>query len=215
MREKGLDQTAFAALVGHKPSWASMFFAGEREMPLSTIEELARALKVDPLTLFQEPQAPAASLDGYATVPLLRTPIAAGKPLVVEPDPESDHHLSFSAGLVRKYPGAVCIKVGPREESMLPTIQPGDTVLIDRSEGVRRHPHSGTVYAVNYARLNGDPGSAVKRIEVAGDVLVVSSDNPDKRNYPTLTARLTGVDLLQVLIGQVVWHGRYLTPRKS
>lgn len=215
MRERGLDRSGLAALLEKKPSWASMFLSGQRDLPLSTIEELAKALKVSPLDLFQEPAAPVASLDGFATVPLLKSKIAAGSPLLLEVDSEVDQQLSFSAGLVRKYPGCLCLRVGPKEESMVPTILPGDTVFVDRQPEVRLRPRNGGIYAVNYALLNGDAGSAVKRVELANGVLVVSSDNPDKAHYPTLARPLDGLNLLQVLVGQVVWHGRYLTPRRQ
>lgn len=216
MAERGWTQTDLANAVGRKQAWASMVLSadGKRGIPLTTLEEVARAFNVDVVDLLREP-APSTTVDGFAVVPLLKSPIAAGSPLVVQPDPESDKQLSFSAGLVRKYPGCLCLTVGPREESMVPTIQPGDTVLIDRRPEVRLAPRSGGIYAVNYARLTGNAGAAVKRIEVVDGVLVVSSDNPDKQHYPTLAKPLDDLNLLEVLVGQVVWHGRYVTPRKA
>lgn len=213
MQERGWNYSEFAAAVGHKPAWASMFFSGDRGIPLTTVEQIAKAFNVDPLVLFDEPAAPVATLDGFTTVPLLKSRIAAGTPLVVQPDAEVDQQLSFSAGLTRKYPGCLCLRVGPREESMVPTILPGDVVLLDRQPQARLRPRSGGIFAVNYARLDGNDGSAVKRIELVDGVLVVSSDNPDKSHYPTLAKPLDDLNLLEVLVGEVVWHGRYLTPR--
>lgn len=219
MANKSLDQVSLAKRAKLSQGYISRLVAGdERANPtLQALQAIADALGVRLWQLFVpgEPEAPAATLDGFALVPLLKTPIAAGKPLVVQPDPETDGQLAFTVGLTRKYPGAVCVHVGSREESMLPTITPGDTLMLDTRPEVRTHPEQGGIFAVNYALLDpGEQGAAIKRIEVLDGMLVVLSDNPDKRNYPTMVRSLRGINILQVLIGQVVWHGRYVTPRK-
>lgn len=180
MRERGLDQSGLAALMKRQPSWANMYLKGSRDLPLVTIEQLAKALRIDPLDLFRDPgeAVPATGLESFGLVPLLKARIAAGSPLAVEPDADLDSHLSFSQGLLRNYPGAVCVHVGAREESMYPTIMPGDTLLLDRRHETRTTPRTGGVFAVNYSLLTGDRGAAVKRIEVSGKSLIVSSDNP-------------------------------------
>lgn len=211
-------QRRLAQEVGVSQSYISRLVNGEAGNPtLEVLERLASCLSVPLWRFFRDEDPPTpgpAALDTFGTVPLLRARIAAGSPLDVTRD-EHDGQISFSLGLLQKYPGAFCIRVGRREESMVPTILPEDTVLIDPSEAVRRKPRNGTLYAVNYAGLTGDEGSAVKRVEVADGMLIVSSDNPDKSRFPTLAKPIEGMDLLRVLVGQVVWHGRYLTPRTS
>ncbi len=79
-------------------------------------------------------------------------------------------------------------------ESMLPTIQPGDALLVDR--GNRRVGSRGAVFVI---RAGG--ALMVKRVARHGRALVVTSDNPD---HPRVEA-----DDIE-LIGRVVWLSRAL-----
>ena len=45
--------------------------------------------------------------------------------------------------------------------------------------------------------------------------LILSADNPDRTTYPTRTFEITSATLPDVLVGQVVWIGRSLTPGPS
>ena len=45
--------------------------------------------------------------------------------------------------------------------------------------------------------------------------MIVSSDNTDKRAYPTQVFDTTDVNLLDALVGEVVWTGRYLGSGKK
>lgn len=150
------------------------------------------------------------TLPGFAAVPLLKAPIAAGQPLVIEPNPERDSTLAFADWFLGRFDRPMCLHVGKREESMLPTIQPGDVVAINQAESVRSRPISGHIYAVNFGPLTGDEGGAVKRVELANDHLIINSDNPDKNRYPTLAFDVEGKNLLDILRGEVIWFGRYI-----
>lgn len=152
------------------------------------------------------------TVDGFVAIPLLARPIAAGEPLVTEPDPEQDGTLAFREDLIRTrgFERPICFRIGRREESMLPLIQPHDVVLIDQNERRRAAPQSGNIFAVNFAPLTGDPGGAVKRIERDRHWLIVSSQNEDKDKYPTRAHNIEDKDILDVLKGEVVWFGRYL-----
>ena len=98
---------------------------------------------------------------------------------------------------------------------MLPTLEPGDVVVIDQNPDQRRSPKAGHIYAVNFGPLTGDKGGAVKRIDLSGSTMIVSSDNTDKRAYPPQAFNMTDVDLLDALVGEVVWTGRYLGSGKK
>jgi transcriptional regulator with XRE-family HTH domain len=217
------NQRALAEQAKCSQGYLSKLMSGDADNPtVSVLYALAEALGVEVWQFFKdpdpEPEPPSASLEGFATVPYLRdSTIAAGEALVITPDADKDGLLSFSAGMVRKYRGAVCIQVGEAEESMMPTIMPRDTVMLDVRESSRLPSavmqRNGTIFAVNYAPLGikGTPeGAAVKRVEIVGKHIVVSSDNPDKERYKTVTLSLEDVDLRQLLIGHVVWHGRYM-----
>ena len=152
----------------------------------------------------------AASATSFITLPLLGTPIAARRPLVLTPDPDQDEHLAFRSDFAKKFTRPICLRVGRHEDAMAPTIQSGDVVLIDQNITRRRKPRPGHVYAVNYDPLIGRDGGVLHRVELSGRTLVLSSDHSDKAAYPTRTFDITAATLPDVLVGQVVWVSRSL-----
>ena len=148
------------------------------------------------------------SVEGFVALPVLATPIAAGQPLRLDPDPAHDRTLAFRKEAIKTFTRPVSLRVGRREASMVPMIRPGDVVLIDQNIQRRRHPSAGRIYAINYAPLIGTEGGALQRVELSGRTLILSADNPDKAAHPTRTFDTTGTNLPDVLVGQVVWIGR-------
>lgn len=156
------------------------------------------------------------NVEGFKAVPLLATEIAAGQPLIVEPDEEKDSSLAFREDVVGKFVKPICLRVGRREESMMPTILPRDVVVIDQRPERRKAPTAGHIFAVNYAPLVGEPGGgAIKRVEISEGMLILSSDNSDKTKYGTKAFDLQGKNLLDILKGEVVWYGRYVGSGKG
>ena len=151
------------------------------------------------------------SVEGFVALPVLATPIAAGQPLLLDPDSAHDSTLAFRKDAIKNFTRPVCLRVGRREASMAPTIQPGTVVLIDRHVERRRRPEDGRVYVVNLDALEGDDhGGAITRIETSDGILILTSDNPDTTRYPTRAVHVTGTNLPDILVGEVVWFGRYL-----
>ena len=216
MRQQGLTPAGLAKKIGKSQTWSSMFLTGKREVPMKTAEQIADFLKVDLWRLFtREPDARETRIEGFVALPLLADPIAAGQPLAIAPDPDRDRTLSFRETVVRKFTHPICLRIGPREESMLPTLEPGDVLVIDQNLDRRRSPKAGHIYAVNFSPLTGDDGGAIKRIDLSGGTMIVSSDNTDKRAYPPQAFNVTDVNLLDALVGEVVWTGRYLGSGKK
>ena len=183
---------------------------------MRTAEQIADLLKVDLWRLFtREPDARETTIEGFVALPLLANSIAAGQPIAIAPDPDRDRTLSFRETVVRKFTRPICLRIGPREESMRPTLEPGDVLVIDQNPDRRRSPKAGHIYAVNFGALTGDDGGAVKRIDLSGSTLVVTSDNMDKRAYPTQVFNVADVNLLDAIVGEVVWTGRYLGSGKK
>jgi len=87
---------------------------------------------------------------------------------------------------------------------MLPTIFPGDLVLVDRAEDKRRRPSLRHIYAVSL-----DEGGTLKRCKLEADHLLIIPDNPTAGFDPT-TVSLKGRNVLHLIQGQVVWIGREL-----
>ena len=194
-----------------------MFLTGKRDVPMKTAEQIAVFLKVDLWRLFtREPDARQTTIEGFVAVPLLATPIAAGAPLLLERDPEHDGSLAFREKTVRKFTDPICLRVGRHEESMRPLIHPRDIVVIDRNPKRRLPPVNGCIYAVNFGPLTGEEGGALKRIDLVDHALIINSDNPDKAHYPTQAFMLGREhNLLDILVGEVVWLGRYVGSRRG
>ena len=155
--------------------------------------------------------APATSVEGFVALPVLATPIAEGQPLLLDPDPEHDSTHAFRKDAIKNFTRPVCLRVGRRDVSMAPTIRPGDVVLIDQNIERRRHPQDGHVCVVNLDALEGDEhGGAITRIETSNGILILTADNPDKKQYPTRAFNVRGANLPDILVGEVVWFGRTL-----
>lgn len=158
---------------------------------------------------------PVTTIEGFSPIRWLRAPIAAGQPLAIEPDDDADQWLAFQDTWLKPYRDPLCLTVGRNESSMLPTIQPGDVVVIDQRLERRAQPTTGAVYAVNLVALTGETGGTLKRIEITDGHLVIIADNSDKTRYATRAFDLAGLDLTRVLIGLVVWIGRNLAGKRG
>ncbi|KAF0674400.1 S24 family peptidase [Profundibacterium mesophilum] len=90
-----------------------------------------------------------------------------------------------------------CVAVSVTGESMLPTLHPGDLVLVDRSKNDLR---DGEIYAL--VDIAGDV--RVKRLERLKDRLLLRSENvtfpTEMRSTPSEVEQMT-------IIGRVVWWG--------
>jgi len=82
-------------------------------------------------------------------------------------------------------------------ESMAPTIQDGDLMLVDESD--RQVSARGGVFVI---RIDG--ALMVKRVAHFGEVLKITSDNPD---FPVMLPRRS--DSIEI-VGRVVWLSRTL-----
>jgi SOS-response transcriptional repressor LexA len=143
----------------------------------------------------------------FVSVPVLSGRIAAGPPLVVDERDIADH-VAFSPALISQLgvTDPVCVRVGRYERSMIPTIRPGDTVLLDCSDAKRENPRNNRIYAVNV-----EEGSTLKRVAIVGGVLTLMSDNLDKEEYPVRTIECdSDTQLRSVIVGEAVWSGTTL-----
>ena len=161
--------------------------------------------------LRSEPQVAA---KGFATLPLLSTPISRGRALAIEAGQDRDRSLAFRQDFIKPFTRPVALKVGKKEAAMRPTIEPGDVVLIDQHVSRRRHPAGGRIYAINLGPLTGKDGGILQRVDLSGRTLILSSDNPDKSAFATRTFEIKVATLPDVLVGEVVWFGRSLGSRK-
>jgi phage repressor protein C with HTH and peptisase S24 domain len=82
-------------------------------------------------------------------------------------------------------------------DSMYPTIQEGDMVMVDRG---RDYPHSGKIFAFT----PGDDLIQIKRLESRGEKIRIISDNSSLYQPFDLPS-----DQIRI-IGQVIWFARQL-----
>lgn len=144
----------------------------------------------------------------FASVKLIHDPIAAGPPLEIN-ESDIDGYMAFAQRALDKQgiDKPVCVRVGRRERSMSPTINPHDVVLLDCSDERRLTPKPDRIYAVNIA----GEGATLKRLLAVPSGIALISDNPDKDDYPTRTIILEeGQSLIEIVIGEVMWWGEPL-----
>lgn len=150
----------------------------------------------------QAPDQPDETL--YYPAPLVSGRIAAGPGRIVDEDVESWVWIYGPELKGRRKHELVAVRIGRDERSMVPTLYPGDIVLIDRDDP--RTPSEfrpGRIYAVRTSATA--PECAIKRLYVQGGIIILSSDN---RKYPPEPAWTS--DIRKLIIGRVVWGWRNL-----
>ncbi|GHU33570.1 hypothetical protein AGMMS50256_25730 [Betaproteobacteria bacterium] len=136
--------------------------------------------------------------DGFIYVPRYDVQASAGHGAVIHDELIVDR-LAFKRDWIQHLgldPSSLAL-IDVRGDSMSPTIDSGDLLLLDtRIDQVR----SEGVYAIN---LNGALLVKRLRIRISGDIEIIS-DNP---KYGTES--ISGEELTTlVIVGRVVWHGR-------
>ena len=173
------------------------------------VREVERCVfAITPRELLLGGTPPPTAVDGFIALPVLAKPIAHRHPLLVTPDPDHDSRLAFRQDFVKGFTRPVGLRVGRKLASMAPTIEPDDVVLLDQNVTRRRRPPAGCIYAITMGPLTGKVGGTLHRVDLSGRTLVLSSDNPNKSAYPTRTFNLTGKNLADILVGEVVWIAR-------
>jgi len=162
-------------------------------------EVTRRVFGIDPRELLGD-GAPPTSTEDFVTLPVLNS--------------KHDTRLAFAREFLRPLTRPVVLRVGRKEVSMRPTIEPGDIVLVDQNLTRRRRPPPGRIYAINEGPLTGSDGGVLQRVEVADRTLILSADNPDRSRHPIRTFDLKGKSLPDVLVGEVVWIGRSMGSEK-
>ena len=141
--------------------------------------------------------------EGYVCVPLAESRLSAesGSPVLRYDEPLDI--LAFRRSWVNRMTTGSknLVAFFVEGDSMAPTLDNGDLILIDQG---RIQPRTGAIFAVC---VGGDL-LQVKRLEVIGSTVRVISDN--RANYPAADLPPEQVRVL----GQVIWFGRELVRRK-
>jgi len=144
--------------------------------------------------------------EDYLAVPLAASPVAAGPGLIPEDKVEGWVLVWRHQESIRFRSNLVAVEVGKNELSMVPTLHPGDIVLVDRND--RDPSPAGKIMLVCEPGEEG--GAMVKRVNTKrldDDVeLIFYSDN--SREFPPTTYRLGrdyDGDITRAIGGNVVW----------
>ncbi len=146
------------------------------------------------IPLEQEPAN--TTLEGFGLVRRVKALLGAGSSLVTDDTPDGMY--AFREDFLRSLGmRAKPVLFGVIGDSMKPTIENGDSVLIDTAD---QHVRSGHLYAVNIGEE-----LHIKRLFIKPDgSLVLKSDNPE---YPTWDVPK---DEQPRIIGRARWLGRML-----
>ena len=196
--------------------------AGRRAPNLDMLAQLCRELGASADELLGIPRLelrePPADYGAHPVeqewIPLVAD-VAAGEPMIA-PRHEAEDWYAFKAKWVRavvKKSGtpverlfAVKLARGARGESMLPTIRPGASLVVDpgpETTGVRAI-EDGRIYL---CRPDGGDGWTVKRAWLAGGAryLVLKGDNPTSG---AIVEDMKGRALRDVIVGRVIYVGQ-------
>lgn len=205
----GTTQKQIAEALGIEQAHVSRFLNGRGNFRLPTLNQLLRFLQIDIEDLIpteelirRAPRLDYANSD-YADVPLLKGKLGPGQPFPVEG--RIGGYRAFLRSFVSEFHRPALIAVGPKEEAMVPAIQPLDLVLLDTNPAKRKAPQLDRIYAVSL-----ENGSGLRHCGLAGSSLLLMAENPRGPESRPTEIRLEGVDILAIVRGEVVWIGREL-----
>lgn len=208
LKKKGLSDAAASQLaVGHPALLKKMRAPakGEKRYNYQAIQKLARVLDLE---LYFGPRrstkpAMVTEVDGsqFAAIARYDASAAAGGGIINFEEPPADH-LAFSQAWLEgqgiRSSEALLLTVSG--DSMAPTVNDGDLVMIDRGKNEVR---TGKAYVFN----DPEDGTRLKRLEVLeGAGIIIRSDSRDQDKYPPEFRKGPAADaVLQGVIGEVVW----------
>lgn len=141
--------------------------------------------------------------EDYCKVPLVDGKIAAGPGRIIPENEIRSYVWLYSPKLIgRKTHRLLAVEIGEREESMTPTLFPGDIVLIDRDDPRGSMDFkTGKIYGI---RTKGGE-CQIKRVFAHDHTLIIGSDNRERSPESSWTD-----DIKKLIIGRVVWGWRNL-----
>ncbi len=109
----------------------------------------------------------------------------------------------FPVAFLARFTHPALLRVADEEDAMSPLIDPGDVVLLDRSEAVRSRPAFEGVYALSFFGQG-----ALCRCHLVGGALVLVAENPRRSTRLPDHLPLARRDILEVVRGRAVWSCR-------
>jgi hypothetical protein len=175
--------------------------------------ELSREVKfVNILKNGEGQHLPLPSSEKFRAIPLVASEIAAGPGLLPDDRIISWVVIDTTEPLVQRRSSLLAVRVAKKQRSMMPLIQPGDILFVDRHDKEVRH--EGSMFLVR----DPDEGEAVKKVKFftrrGRDLVTFYSLNADE--FPPDTYSLDDDfhgSLDEVIIGRVIGLWADLTKR--
>jgi len=151
--------------------------------------------------------APPPQAEKYLAVPLVGE-VGAGPGLIAQDEITSWVLVYKEHRSVSRRSNLLAVEVGRNQRSMIPTLHPGDIVLVDRDDwGQDGCAPPGNIFLVREPGQEG--GGKVKRVATAGKgelaTITFYSDNATEYGPEVFHAYQYNHDLRQALVGRVVW----------
>lgn len=204
-RDKGSKYALLGKLINlcDEKNWSYDWLLKE-EFSLNLRKEIQPIIHlVGPLDKAPDPKN--VKIEDYYAAPLVEGKIAAGPGRIASEEIKSLVWIYAPELRSRRKHNLVAVQLAKDANSMKPTLEPGDIVLIDRDDPRSASDFKpGKIYAVRMGR--SEEGCAIKRLHADSVGLIISSDN-SKGNPPT---RSWTSDLQKLIVGRVVWGWRNL-----
>jgi len=181
---------------------------GVRVCPPGLPEETTREVCfVDARIVEAGAGAPPPETESYLAVPLVGE-VGAGPGLIPREEIMSWVLVYREHRSVMQRSNLLAVEIGKNQRSMIPTLHPGDIVLIDRSDwGQQGYAPPGNIFLVREPGQDG--GGMVKRVAMAGkgDAATITfySDNASEYGPEVFHMYQYDHDHRQAVVGRVVW----------
>lgn len=147
--------------------------------------------------------------EAYVAVPLVGD-VGAGPGMVAEERLEGWVLVLKDQQSIRTRSNLLAVEVGKNQFSMIPTLHPGDLVLVDRDDWGQHGSYQspGNIFLVREPGQEG--GGKIKRVSVAGrgnnTIITFYSDNSEEYEpEPHIVSQDYNGDLREAIVGRVVW----------
>lgn len=195
--------------------WDWLEHLGARIVWPDEAHDLSREVRfIGPRFVSATESAPPPDAADYLAVPLAEEPVAAGPGIIPDDKVRGWIIVWRQHESIRFKSDLVAVRIGDREHSMIPTLYPGDIVLVDRAD--RDPSPAGKIMLI--CEPPPDCGAAIKKVKTRkrdGDVQVTFySDNT--RDYPPDTYSLNkdyGGDITRAIAGRVIWAWSDITKK--
>jgi len=201
IRRGDVSERGLARLIGYSQPHVHNILAGVRNMNVRFADDLLGGLGLSLKDLTPTP-GPVAQLS-HVAVPLCSGEISPNREYPSEKGVATT--IPMRATEVSASAGCLAFRVGREENSMWPTVCPGDTVVVDPSLRRRRNPDIEAIYVL---RITGR--GFVRRCRKVSDRLLIVSGQEPSTGPPLTWISLENRKILDIVRGRIVWIGRSL-----